>query len=210
MNIRDAYTLWSATYDTDRNRTRDLDYQVTREVLSTLQPRRILEIGCGTGKNTGLMAEIGQQVVALDFSEGMIAQAQAKTQQGHVLFALTDLTQSWPLADNTIDLITCNLVLEHIPELTPIFTEAYRVLDVGGQCFISELHPFWQYEGKQANFQHGEEKIVVQAFMHHLSAFVEGALFAGFTLHRLNEWWHDSDEARPPRLITFLFQKTAD
>jgi protein-L-isoaspartate O-methyltransferase len=36
---------------------------------------RVLEIGCGTGKNTSVLAQIGEKVLALDFSENMIEKA---------------------------------------------------------------------------------------------------------------------------------------
>jgi len=78
MNIQEAYTDWSATYDVDRNLTRDLDQLATRETLSNLRFKSILELGCGTGKNTALLAQIGEHVLALDFSEGMIEKAREK------------------------------------------------------------------------------------------------------------------------------------
>ena len=54
MGIQNAYTNWSATYDEDPNRTRDLDQQVTYATLSGQHFAAIVEIGCGTGKNTAL------------------------------------------------------------------------------------------------------------------------------------------------------------
>src|SRR5215216_6258456 len=75
MSIQDAYNEWSETYDIDRNLTRDLDQQVMREVLTDLRFHSILEIGCGTGKNTVFLAQIGAHVHALDFSQGMIEKA---------------------------------------------------------------------------------------------------------------------------------------
>ena len=78
MDIRDAYTHWSETYDQDHNLTRDLDQSVSRQLLSGSSYASILEIGCGTGKNTVWLAELGEQVLALDFSEGMLARARQK------------------------------------------------------------------------------------------------------------------------------------
>lgn len=207
MDIRNAYTLWSTTYDSNRNLTRDLDYLVTRDVLSQAAYSVILETGCGTGKNTPFLAEIGQYVYALDFSEGMITQARAKTACDNVQFAIADLDQAWPCGSASVDLICCNLVLEHVEDLEAVFKEAWRVLRPQGQFFISELHPFWQYDGKQANFDHDGQTIEVTAFMHHLSDFTQGARRAGFQLGQFNEWWHEQDEGRPPRLVSFLFEK---
>jgi len=67
-----------------------------------------------------------------------------------VTFAVADLTQPWPCEDQSIDLISCNLVLEHISDLSFIFAEGLRVLRDGGRFFVSELHPFRQYQGTQA------------------------------------------------------------
>src|SRR5215813_3184983 len=137
MNIQEAYTHWSATYDSDRNLTRDLDQAVTRDALGNLHCKSILEVGCGTGKNTALLARIGERVQALDFSEGMIARAKAKLDADNVTFTLADLTVAWPRANESADLIVCNLVLEHIDDIAFIFSEAFRVLVAGGRLFIS-------------------------------------------------------------------------
>jgi len=65
VSIKTAYNNWAATYDLDRNLTRDLDRVVTRKILAHRRCRSILEIGCGTEKNTILLAEIGERVLAL-------------------------------------------------------------------------------------------------------------------------------------------------
>jgi ubiquinone/menaquinone biosynthesis C-methylase UbiE len=147
MNIQDAYSDWSPTYDSDRNRTRDLDQEATKELLGTRRYESVLEIGCGTGKNTLLLTRLSEKVCALDFSTGMLNQARRKIQSGRVLFVVADLTRDWPCKTGFFDLIVCNLVLEHVKDLSVIFSEANRVLVSGGRFFISELHPFRQYEG---------------------------------------------------------------
>src|SRR5260370_184789 len=142
MSVKEAYTDWSATYDLDRNRTRDLDEQVTKTTLSNSSFKSILEIGCGTGKNTALLAQIGTKVHALDFSEAMLARAKAKLSFDNVTFEVADITQPWPYENRSFDLIACNLVLEHVQGLSFIFSEAARVMIESGQIFVSELHPF--------------------------------------------------------------------
>jgi len=208
METRHAYDEWASTYDSDRNRTRDLDEVVTREILGELHFKSILEIGCGTGKNTLLFAQIGEQVKALDFSEEMIAQARRKSSAHNVEFIVADITQRWPVDDASIDLISCNLVLEHIEDLSHIFAQAARVLTNNGQFFISELHPFRQYQGTVATFIWEDESIKIPAFVHHISDFLNAAVANGLVLAQLNEWWHSEDEGKPPRLVTFMFAKS--
>lgn len=201
--IRDAYSTWATTYDHDRNRTRDLDAQVTRDLLAGRRGA-VLELGCGTGKNTVFLAEIADSVRALDFSEGMLARARQKVTAPNVTFRPADLTQPWPVADAAIDLIVGNLVLEHLEDLAFVFREAARVLRPGGQFFLSELHPFRQYQGTQANFQQGEITTEIPAFTHHVSEFTGAAKSSGFTIEDLHEWWHAEDAGKPPRLLTLL------
>jgi len=207
MNVQEAYSDWSATYDSDRNLTRDLDELVTRMTLESLRCESILEIGCGTGKNTALLARIGKKVHALDFSEGMIARAKAKFSFDNVTFEVADITLPWPCKDRSFDLIACNLVLEHVRDLSFIFAEAARVMIESGQFYISELHPFRQYEGVQAHFKRDDETIEIPAFVHHISDFLDAATRQNLSLVELKEWWHEGDEGKPPRLISLLFTK---
>ena len=207
MSIQQAYTDWSATYDQDRNLTRDLDEIVTRATLANLLCRSILELGCGTGKNTALLARIGQRVSAIDFSAGMIKKARERLSLDNVTFAVADIARPWPAEDQSFDLVVCNLVLEHISDLSFVFAEAFRVLRVGGRFFVSELHPFRQYQGTQAKFQRDQETTQIPAFVHHTSDFIDAGEVNKLTLAKMKEWWHDEDQNKPPRLISFMFRK---
>lgn len=207
MSIQEAYAHWSATYDSDRNLTRDLDQAVTRNALEHLRCASILELGCGTGENTSLLARIGDRVHALDFSEGMIAQAQMKLHAENVTFTVADLARPWPFAEQSFDLIVCNLVLEHVQTLSFIFAEAFRVLVEHGRFFACELHPFRQYQGKKAVFHRDEERIEIAAFVHHISDFLNAAEEHKLTLKSLKEWWHEEDQKIFPRLVSFLFER---
>ena len=207
MSIQKAYNEWSETYDTDQNLTRDLDQKVTRETLAHLRFDSILEIGCGTGKNTAFLVEVGEHVHALDFSEGMIEKAREKVKAENVKFSVADLTQKWPAENRAYDLIVCNLVLEHIEDLSFIFSEAVRVLQEQGRFIINELHPFRQYEGKKARFDTGERETEIPAFVHNISDFLNTAATNGLRLVKLNEWWHEQDQGKPPRIISFIFEK---
>lgn len=205
MTIQDAYTDWSETYDSDRNLTRDLDQRVARQELERFRCKSILELGCGTGKNTPLLASIGARVHAVDFSAGMIEKARAKVTAPHVTFEIADITRGWPSNDHSFDLIVCNLVLEHIEDLNFIFAEASRVLVPDGRFFICELHPFRQYQGTQARFQRADDTRHIAAFTHHVTDFTNAALASGLMSREMKEWWHEEDEGKPPRLISFLF-----
>ena len=208
MSVQKSYNEWSDSYDTDQNLTRDLDAQVTRERLGDMRFHSILELGSGTGKNTIFLAQIGAQIDALDFSEGMIAKAKEKVQAGNVRFSIADLTRRWHCQDASYDLVVCNLVLEHIEDLAFIFSETFRVLKPGGIFLLNELHPFRQYEGKKARFQSEDGVTEIPAFVNHISDFLKAASEVKMRLVQLDERWHrDDPDSKPPRIISFLFQK---
>jgi ubiquinone/menaquinone biosynthesis C-methylase UbiE len=207
MTVKQAYAEWAANYDSDRNPTRDLDQQVMLTVLGNLRFESVLEIGCGTGKNTALLASIARTVHAIDYSAAMIARAKEKSPFANVIFTVADIRQTWPCPDRAANLVTCNLVLEHIEELSFIFAEAARVLATGGQLFISELHPFRQYLGTQARFDRGRETRTIEAFVHNVTDFTDTAAQNGLSIQSMKEWWHKEDVDKPPRLISFLFKK---
>jgi ubiquinone/menaquinone biosynthesis C-methylase UbiE len=209
MKIQDAYTRWSTTYDSDRNLTRDLDHRATQHALTGLSYQNIMELGCGTGKNTAFLTELGRNILALDFSPGMLSQARSKIKSDRVYFVVADLTCAWPCKSESFELIVCNLVLEHIEDLDLIFSEVSRSLKPGGQFFLSELHPFRQYQGTKANFRTRNEAIEIHAFVHHLSDFTEAARANGLSLRTMKEWWHEEDQNKLPRLVSFMFEKPA-
>ncbi len=205
--VRSAYDEWAATYDSDRNETRDLDAVVTRAMLGDRRYRRALEVGCGTGKNTAWLAGAADRVLAMDFSQAMLARARASTRASGVTFAQADVTRPWPVVTGCADLVTCSLVLEHVEHLDFVFTEAARALAPGGRMLVCELHPFRQYLGKRANFERGGVRVEPPAFTHHVCDFVAAAARAGLTLLRLDEWWDGDDRRAPPRLVSFVIEK---
>ena len=124
-----------------------------------------------------------------------------------MIFLVADIIKQWPCTDECADLVVCNLVLEHIEDLSFVFSEAFRSLNEGGRFFFCELHPFRQYQGTKARFQRNQETMEIQAFVHHISDYLETAEKVGLTLKGFKEWWHEEDQDKPPRLVSFMFEK---
>ncbi|MBS1731921.1 MAG: class I SAM-dependent methyltransferase [Bacteroidetes bacterium] len=204
MDTKSAYNNWAATYDTVQNKTRDLELMAIKEVLTSSDFSKVLEIGCGTGKNTSWLQHRAGKLLALDFSEGMLTEARKKINATHVDFRQADLTQAWPSSTNT--LIICSLVLEHIKELDFIFEQAAKSLETGGIFYICELHPYKQLEGSRAKFEQSGQLIELEYFIHHISDFMASAKNK-FNCIELKEWFDDGNRNSTPRLISFLFQK---
>ena len=203
--IIDKYNAWAHQYDYDINPTRDLDKSVTIESLSSIDFFKVLELGCGSGKNTEWLITKADKLVGLDFSKNMLDQARKKVKTDKVTFINTDLNENWPVNDNSFDLATINLTLEHIETLDHIFNSLFMKLTQGGKCFVCELHPKKQLSGSKARFEKNGDEIALDVFYHSELEYIESAEKAGFNLIVKKEWYDNKKTV--PRLISFLFEK---
>ncbi len=210
--IASAYDDWAETYDNDPNRTRELAAKVLRQVGLKFAGRNVIEVGCGTGRNTEWIAQQAGNILGLDFSEGMLRQARARVSNPRVRFVRHDVRTTWPVPDASADLVIAMLILEHVDDIVPMIAEAARALTAGGELFICELHPMRQLLGGQAQFtsaKTGEHQRVL-AFMHDVSDYVNAGLALGFELVSLGEWRDlDAPRSTAPRLLSLLFRLRA-
>jgi malonyl-CoA O-methyltransferase len=204
-NPRYAYDRWAAQYDTDANDTRELNAEVLRKQTFIEEEDAVLELGCGTGLNTEWLAAQAGHVIATDVSEEMLARARGRLDSGSVTLQKLDVTELWPFGAGRFDVALATLVLEHVEVLGPVFQEARRVVRDGGTFYLAELHPYRQYGGTQAHFADEDtgETVVIDAFTHPVSEFVNTGVEAGFAVREMGEWRADGDEL--PRLLAIRF-----
>lgn len=204
-----AYDRWSESYDADRNATRDLDASVVRRAALPITDRDVVELGCGTGKNTVWLVERARSVAALDFSPGMLERARMRIAARNVRFIEHDIRTAWPLPDESADVIIGNLVLEHVERLGDVYREAARVLRRGGTLFLCELHPERQRRGGQAHFTtRGGTTVHVPAIRHTVPEYVNEGIAAGLRLASIGEWIEAGAASdAPPRLFSACFER---
>ena len=203
--IKDDYNAWAYQYDNNINPTRDLDKTVTKESLSNIDFFKVLELGCGSGKNTEWLITKADKLVGLDFSKNMLDLARNKIKTDKVTFINTDLNENYPVSDNSFDLATINLTLEHIELLDHIFNSLFMKLTSGGKCFVCELHPLKQLAGSKPWFEKNGTGIALDVFYHSELEYIESAEKAGFNLIAKKDWYDNEKDV--PRLISFLFEK---
>ncbi|TDQ08593.1 methyltransferase family protein [Pedobacter metabolipauper] len=208
LNTKQAYNLWAAQYDTNANKTRDLEGMALKLSLASISFNNVLEIGCGTGKNTEWLIEKAVQITAVDLSDQMLARAKDKIGSNKVQFKQADITGRWKFRDGLYDLVTFSLILEHIENLDYVFNQASRSLSPGGYVYIGELHPFKQYNGTKARFDTDEGSQIVDCFNHNVSDFIHAGKKHGLSLVNLDEYFDDNDRSQIPRILTILLKKT--
>ena len=189
MEVKQANNIWAEQYDTNINKTRDLEAIALKANLENASFDTCLEIGCGTGKNTEWLISKSKEITAVDLSEEMLTKAKVKISSEAVLFQQADITQPWTFTSKKFDLITFSLVLEHIENLEHIFSEAANHIISGGHVYVGELHPFKQYAGTKARFDTLEGQQVVTCFNHNISDFILAAKKHSFEITDINEYF---------------------
>ena len=207
MNIKEAYKEWSNQYDTNENKTRDLEAVALRAVLSKMDINKVLEFGCGTGKNTVWFEQNAKEILSADFSEAMIAKAAEKINSPKVQFTVADINEPWDFSKEKYDLVSFSLVLEHIQNIEGVFNKINQVTESGAFVYIGELHPFKQYAGSKARYTTPESEQIVTCYTHNMSDFIKAANKYNFSLMDLEEWFDDNDRSQIPRILTLLFKK---
>lgn len=207
MSIKKSYNSWAEQYDKNENKTRDLDKKATIETLAKYKFKTVLELGCGTGKNTRCLIKKAKSVVGLDFSEAMLEKAKSKIKSDKVKFQKANLKKPWDVEGNSFDLITCSLTLEHIKNIDFIFNQAYQKLKAGGRFFVCELHPARQYIGSKAKYKTENGVKELEVFVHHISDYLHASKKSKFQLIELKEWFDKQSKNGMPRLISFVFEK---
>jgi SAM-dependent methyltransferase len=122
-NLRARQALWS-NVEGENGRI------VLARVLSSLGPRRVLEVGGGQGELAEWMqGELGAEVTFLDQSERMVELARAR---GIERADVGDV-QTLPFADGSFDTVVAAWMLYHVADLDRAFSEIVRVLEPGGR-----------------------------------------------------------------------------
>jgi ubiquinone/menaquinone biosynthesis C-methylase UbiE len=104
----------------------------------------VLDLGCGAGLDAFVAArKVGPngKVIGVDMTPEMVAKATRFAREGgcrNVEFRLGRL-ELLPLADESVDVIVSNCVINHCPDKAAAFAEARRVLRPDGRMFVSDL-----------------------------------------------------------------------
>lgn len=138
--VREMFDRIAPRYDLmNRLITWGMDQRWRRLMLDLAGVRpgdRVLDLACGTGDLCELVRSRGARVVGVDFAGVMLQGARARGIDAH--FVRGDAA-SLPVADASVDVVTCGFALRNFVALGPVFDELHRVLAPGGRLALIDV-----------------------------------------------------------------------
>lgn len=182
-----------------------------------LQPKKngvYLDIACGQGAFAKLLAKKAGKVFGFDASPSLIANAKKEAPR-HLEFRVGDATRFASLyPPSSFDGAVCNLAIQNIDPLEPVFADAARVLKPGAAFVITMNHPAFR-QPRQSGWGWDEQRKLqyrrvdkymgeyempilahpgsapsVKTYSYHrpLSSYVTALAKHGFVIEALEEW----------------------
>jgi len=157
----------------------------------------VLDLGAGAGFDAFLAAQqVGKKgkVIGVDMTHEMLEKARNNASKGNytnVEFRLGEI-EHLPVADNAVDVIISNCVINLSPDKNQVFSEALRVLKPGGRLMVSDIVltkelPEWLRESARAYIGCVSGALMKEAYL----AAIEGAGFTDITVKDESEYGLD-------------------
>ncbi|MGD2113273.1 MAG: malonyl-ACP O-methyltransferase BioC [Gammaproteobacteria bacterium] len=142
--MRRAFEGAAETYDMAAELQNEIGSRLIERLdYIRLQPRRILDLGAGTGRFSAALLKRyrGADVVALDIAHAMLARVRARGGWWRRPACVCADGETLPFADDSFDFIFSNLMLQWCADLETAFSELRRVLAPGGLLMFTTFGP---------------------------------------------------------------------
>lgn len=155
---REAYRRWAATFDSGASPILALESRVLDPLMPSVEGRRVLDLGCGTGRWLRWAVERGACGIGIDLSPEML-------RAGHGIggrIALADAMRS-PCRDGCADVVISTLALGHLRPIREAMREFARIASAGGWVIVTDFHPDALRRGWKRTFASGGETIEMES-----------------------------------------------
>lgn len=138
LAAREAYRLWSETYDVENPLT-TLDTIAVSSLTGELEGLDLLDAACGTGRRLVFGENAPRSAAGVDLVFEMLAEGRRVSGRPGTT-ASADL-RALPFAAARFDVAWCRLAAGHLPALAPLYAELSRVLRPSGSVVVTDFHP---------------------------------------------------------------------
>ena len=160
MSLRNAWERNAAAWIRwAREPGHDSYWRFHREAFLRLIPapgRLTLDVGCGEGRVTRDLKELGHDAVGVDASEAMVAAAREADPSGE--YAVADAAEL-PFADGAADVAVAFMSLMDVDDMPRAVRELARVLEPGGRLALAVVHPI--NSAHELDHEHPEGALVL-------------------------------------------------
>lgn len=138
LGTRDAYRLWSDTYDAENPLT-VLDEAAVRMLTPELEGLDLLDAACGTGRRLVFRDGAPRLATGIDLVFEMLARGRRVA--GRPAATASADVRALPFPARRFDVAWCRLAAGHLPALMPLYAELSRVLRPCGYAVVTDFHP---------------------------------------------------------------------
>jgi SAM-dependent methyltransferase len=187
VDVRTGYGEWVASYEQTVQDAMDI---ALLEVLTSVgwsAIRDAADLGCGTGRTGAWLHHQGVRAIdGVDLTPEMLEAARSRGIYRRLVEADVGATG---LESAAYGLVTTCLVDEHLPDLQPLYREAFRLAEPGGFLVLVGYHPhFIMAAGVPTHFNsRSGEPVAIDTHVHLLSEHVTTALDTGWSMREMRE-----------------------
>jgi len=125
----------------------EMNNPATVRMIGNIRGKRVLDLACGEGYNTRILAKSGARVIGVDFSEEMIKLARQMEERDRlgIRYYVSDAADLKELESERFDVVTCFMALMDIERYEDAISEVARVLEKNGRFVFSITHPCFEF-----------------------------------------------------------------
>lgn len=175
----EGYERWAPTYDDAPNPLLAREERYLLPLLGDMSKKSVLDLACGTGRWLERVAARGSKsAVGIDRSSAMLRVARRK--DGIRQRLVEAASENLPFSTASFDLAICSFALGHIEDLEAMVHELARVVRLGADVFVSDLHPEAYQRGWRVGFRDGAAAVQIEMRSRSVEKIVEAFCSNGF------------------------------
>jgi ubiquinone/menaquinone biosynthesis C-methylase UbiE len=156
----EAYERWAPSFDTSPSPIVSLESRHLERVLPDVRGKRLIDVGCGTGRWLAWALARGARVAGADFSAEMLRVAAGKPHLADRIVRADGL--GLPFADACADVVLCTLSLAYVHPIESAMAELARLARPGGCVVVTDFHPDAIRSGWKRTFREGPDVFEIE------------------------------------------------